>query len=71
MRIIHLLVIGALIFAAAYVYRIKMESSGRPLNFTAVEMNFNVFARYEAFPKIKFYNPINTFLYGNLSINLP
>ena len=29
MRIIHLLVIGALIFAAAYVYRIKMESTGR------------------------------------------
>ncbi len=29
MRIIHLLVIGALIFAAAYVYRIKMESSAR------------------------------------------
>ena len=25
MRIIHLLVIGALVFAAAYVYRIKME----------------------------------------------
>ena len=29
MRIIHLLVIGALIFAAAYVYRIKMESTER------------------------------------------
>jgi hypothetical protein len=29
MRIIHLLVIGALIFAAAYVYRIKMESTSR------------------------------------------
>lgn len=29
MRIIHLLVIGALIFAAAYVYRIKMESTVR------------------------------------------
>src|SRR3977135_2333894 len=29
MRIIHLLVIGALVFAAAYVYRIKMESSSR------------------------------------------
>jgi hypothetical protein len=29
MRIIHLLVIGALIFAAAYVYRIKMESTLR------------------------------------------
>src|SRR5215510_14550442 len=29
MRIIHLLVIGALIFAAAYVYRIKMESAAR------------------------------------------
>jgi hypothetical protein len=29
MRIIHLLVIGALIFAAAYVYRIKMESTAR------------------------------------------
>jgi len=29
MRIIHLLVIGALIFAAAYVYRIKMESTDR------------------------------------------
>jgi hypothetical protein len=28
-RIIHLLVIGALIFAAAYVYRIKMESTAR------------------------------------------
>ena len=27
MRIIHLLVIGALVFAAAYVYRIKMEST--------------------------------------------
>jgi hypothetical protein len=26
MRLIHLLVIGALVFAAAYVYRIKMES---------------------------------------------
>jgi hypothetical protein len=29
MRLIHLLVIGALIFAAAYVYRIKMESTVR------------------------------------------
>src|SRR5229473_2001709 len=29
MRIIHLLVIGILVFAAAYVYRIKMESTSR------------------------------------------
>jgi cell division protein FtsL len=29
MRIIHVLVIGALVFAAAYVYRIKMESTAR------------------------------------------
>ncbi|WP_315807097.1 MULTISPECIES: hypothetical protein [unclassified Bradyrhizobium] len=29
MRLIHLLVIGALIFAAAYVYRIKMDSTAR------------------------------------------
>ncbi|WP_298258882.1 hypothetical protein [Bradyrhizobium sp.] len=29
MRIIHLLVIGALVFAAAYVYRIKMVSTDR------------------------------------------
>ena len=29
MRIIHLLVIGVLVFAAAYVYRIKMESTVR------------------------------------------
>ena len=29
MRIIHLLVIGALVFAAAYVYRIKMGSTAR------------------------------------------
>ena len=29
MRIIHLLVIGMLMFAAAYVYRIKMESTAR------------------------------------------
>ena len=29
MRIVHLLVIGMLIFAAAYVYRIKMESTSR------------------------------------------
>ena len=29
MRLIHLLVIGALVFAAAYVYRIKMESTVR------------------------------------------
>ena len=29
MRFIHLLVIGALVFAAAYVYRIKMESTER------------------------------------------
>ena len=29
MRIIHLLVVGILIFAAAYVYRIKMESTSR------------------------------------------
>ena len=29
MRIIHLLVIGALIFAASYVYRIKMGSTSR------------------------------------------
>jgi hypothetical protein len=29
MRFIHFLVIGALIFAAAYVYRIKMESTAR------------------------------------------
>jgi hypothetical protein len=29
MRIIHLLVIAALIFAAAYVYRIKMDSTVR------------------------------------------
>lgn len=29
MRLIHLLVIGMLVFAAAYVYRIKMESTAR------------------------------------------
>jgi hypothetical protein len=29
MRIIHFLVIGMLVFAAAYVYRIKMESTSR------------------------------------------
>ncbi len=29
MRIIHLLVIGVLVFAAAYVYRIKMDSTDR------------------------------------------
>src|SRR5471032_339285 len=29
MRIIHLLVIGILVFAAAHVYRIKMESTAR------------------------------------------
>jgi hypothetical protein len=29
MRIVHLLVIAALVFAAAYVYRIKMESTSR------------------------------------------
>lgn len=29
MRMIHLLVIGALVFAAAYVYRIKMDSIAR------------------------------------------
>jgi hypothetical protein len=29
MRIIHLLVVGALIFGVAYVYRIKMESTAR------------------------------------------
>ena len=29
MRIIHVLVIGILVFAAAYVYRIKMESVAR------------------------------------------
>lgn len=29
MRLLHLVVIGALIFAAAYVYRIKMESTAR------------------------------------------
>jgi hypothetical protein len=29
MRILHLLVIGMLVFAAAYVYRIKMESTVR------------------------------------------
>jgi cell division protein FtsL len=29
MRIIHLFVIGMLVFAAAYVYRIKMESTER------------------------------------------
>src|SRR3981189_2497895 len=29
MRIIHLLVIAALVFAAAYVYRIKMDSTVR------------------------------------------
>jgi len=29
MRLIHLLVIGGLVFAAAYVYRIKMESTER------------------------------------------
>lgn len=29
MRLLHLLVIGALIFAASYVYRIKMDSTGR------------------------------------------
>ena len=29
MRIIHFLVIGVLVFAAAYVYRIKMESPSR------------------------------------------
>ncbi|WP_407176536.1 hypothetical protein [Bradyrhizobium sp. STM 3562] len=29
MRILHLLVIGFLVFAAAYVYRIKMDSTAR------------------------------------------
>ena len=29
MRVIHFLVIGMLVFAAAYVYRIKMESTAR------------------------------------------
>ena len=29
MRLIHLLVIGALVFAAAYVYQIKMDSTAR------------------------------------------
>lgn len=29
MRVIHLLVIGMLVFAVAYVYRIKMESTSR------------------------------------------
>lgn len=29
MRIIHVLVIGALVFAAAYVYQIKMDSTAR------------------------------------------
>ena len=29
MRLLHLLVIGVLVFAAAYVYRIKMESTDR------------------------------------------
>jgi hypothetical protein len=29
LRLIHLLVIGALIFAASYVYRIKMDSTAR------------------------------------------
>lgn len=29
MRLIHLLVVAALVFAAAYVYRIKMESTAR------------------------------------------
>src|SRR5256885_15388748 len=29
MRLIHLFVVGMLIFAAAYVYRIKMESTSR------------------------------------------
>lgn len=29
MRIVHLLVIAVLVFAAAYVYRIKMESTSR------------------------------------------
>src|SRR3569832_1852482 len=29
MRFIHLLVIAALVFAAAYVYRIKMDSTSR------------------------------------------
>jgi hypothetical protein len=29
MRLIHLLVIAALVFAAAYVYRIKMDSTAR------------------------------------------
>ena len=29
MRIIHVLVIGILVFAAAYVYRIKMDSTAR------------------------------------------
>jgi hypothetical protein len=29
MRFIHFLVIGALVFAAAYVYRIKMDSTAR------------------------------------------
>jgi hypothetical protein len=29
MRIVHVLVIGVLVFAAAYVYRIKMESTAR------------------------------------------
>src|SRR3954463_16303199 len=41
MRIIHLLVIGMLVFAAAYVYRIKMESTSR----TAQVLRLNAEAR--------------------------
>src|SRR5262252_1324937 len=35
MRLLHVLVIGALVFAAAYVYRIKMDSTVRVLKLHA------------------------------------
>ncbi len=45
MRILHLLVIGVLVFAAAYVYRIKMESTVRTETRAAAACRYSRAAR--------------------------
>jgi len=51
MRILHLLVIGMLIFAASYVYRIKMESTARVER--VLQLNAEIRAQRDAIASLR------------------
>ena len=51
MRFLHLLVIGMLIFAASYVYRIKMESTARVER--VLQLNAEIHAQRDAIASLR------------------